>query len=149
MLFGKNRVDKRNSIDKRERFGTTARLFEAGARDELQPATARVSVESQYDTHTRIHHMETRAKSICLLHQTCLISQLASEATQALESQRDNLIGEASTVLSRRREQAQHLQAEIQVKAASHASESQQAAAMLQQTWDTRQQENEQFRSPF
>ena len=65
----------------RERFGTTARLFEAGARDELQSETARVNVESQYDTKTRIHHMETGAESIFLQHQMCLISQLASEAT--------------------------------------------------------------------
>ena len=43
--------------------------------------------------------------------------------------------------LSRRREQAQHLQAEVQLQAAYYASESQQAAAMLQQSWDTIQQE--------
>ena len=93
--------------------------------------------------------METRADSICLQHQVCLISQLTSEANQALESQRDNLIIEASIELSRRREQVQHLQAELQVQVVFCASESQQAAAMLQQTWDTIQQENEQFRSHY
>ena len=61
MLFRKNRVDKRTSIDKRESdLERQLDSFEAGARDELQPATARVNVESQYDTKTRIHHMETR-----------------------------------------------------------------------------------------
>ena len=137
------------TVSTRERFETTARHFEAGARDEPQPETARVNVESQYDTNTRIHHMETQAKSILLQHQMSLISQLASEATQALESQCDNLTSEASTELSRSREQVQHLHAELQVQAVYHTSEIKQAAALSQQTWDTIQQENEQFRSPF
>ena len=38
-----------------ERFETTARHYEAGARDELQSATARVNVESQYDMDARQH----------------------------------------------------------------------------------------------
>ena len=77
------------------------------------------------------------------------MSQLASEATQALESQRNNLISESSIELSRRLEQVQHLHAELQVRVVFGASESQQAAATLQQTWETIQQENEQFRSHY
>ena len=50
----------------------------------------------------------------------CLISEFTSEANHALESKREHLNNEASLQLSRRREQAQHLQAEFQFKAASH-----------------------------
>ena len=52
------------------------------------------------------------------------ISQFTSEAKHALESQRGHLINEASLELSRRGEQAQHLQVELQFQAASHVSES-------------------------
>ena len=79
-----------------------------------------------------------------------LISQFTSEANQALESQRENLTSEASIGLSRRNEQVQHLQAELQclaAQAASYASQSHHAPAPLQQSWDTPQQENEQYRS--
>ena len=50
----------------------------------------------------------------------CLTSQFTSEAKHALESQREHLINEDPLELSRRREQGQHLQAELQLKAASH-----------------------------
>ena len=76
----------------------------------------------------------------------CLISQFTSETNHALDSQLEHLINEASIELSRRRQQAQHLQAELQLQAESYLSESQQAAAILQQSWDTIQQEKEKFR---
>ena len=79
----------------------------------------------------------------------CLISQFTSEANHALDSQLEHLINEASIELSRRRQQAQHLQAELQLQAESYLSESQQDAAMSQQSWDTIQQEKEQFRCHF
>ena len=79
----------------------------------------------------------------------CLKSQFTSEANHALDSQLEHLINEASIELSRRRQQAQHLQAELQLQAESYLSESQQDAAMSQQSWDTIQQEKEQFRCHF
>ena len=85
---------------------------------------ARVNVEFQYNMDARPHDLETCAGSRFLSDQMCLISQFTSEANHALGSQREHLINEASLELSRRREQAQHLQAELQLKAASHVSES-------------------------
>ena len=79
----------------------------------------------------------------------CLRSQFTSEANHALRSQREHLINEASIELSRRRQQAQHLQAELQLQAESYLPESQQAAAMLQQSWDSIQQEKDQFRCHY
>ena len=77
--------------------------------------------------HARIQHLETQAETRFTQHQTGLISQFTSEANQALESQRENLISEASIGLSRRDEHVQHLQAELQflaAQAAGYASES-------------------------
>ena len=101
-----------------ERFETTARHYEAGARDELHFATARVNVESQYQHGCETTSLRNPRRVQIFSASDVLISHFASEEKQTLESERDNLINEASMELSRRREQAPHLQAEVQLQAA-------------------------------
>ena len=73
-----------------EVFESTARQYEAAARDEEKVAVARSNVESQYNMNTGAQQLESQTEAIFTQHPLGSLPQLSHEANQSVEAQRKN-----------------------------------------------------------